>query len=68
MKPIQITGAKQFINKLTANKLTDKQSNRAIAYLRAKNQAFYDNWSKEHCIMIDSLNKSIVMDALKSAF
>lgn len=68
MKPIQITGAKQFINKLTANKLTDKQSNRAIAYLRATNQAFYDNWSKEHCIMIDSLNKSIVMDALKSAF
>lgn len=68
MKLIQITGAKQFINKLTANKLTDKQSNRAIVYLRAKGQAFYDNWSKEHCIMIDSLNKSIVMDAIKSAF
>lgn len=62
---IQITGAKQFINKLTANKLTDKQSNRAVAYLRANGQAFYDNWSKEHCIIIDKLDKSIVLQSLR---
>ena len=62
---IQIVGAKQFINKLTANKLTDKQSNRAVAYLRAKGQAFYDNWSKEHCIIIDKLDKGIVLQSLR---
>ena len=68
MKTIQITGAKQFLNKLTANRLTDKQTNRAVAYLRAKGQAFYDDWSREHCLIIDSLNKSIVIESLKRAF
>jgi hypothetical protein len=68
MKTIQITGAKHFLNKLTANRLTDKQTNRAVAYLRAKGQAFYDDWSREHCLIIDSLNKSIVIESLKRAF
>jgi hypothetical protein len=67
MKTIQITGTKQFLNKLTANKLTDKQTNRAAAYLRAKGQTFYDDWSKDHCLIINSLNKSIVIESLKRA-
>lgn len=65
MALIQITGAKQFINKLTANKLTERQTNRAVAYLRANGQAFYDNWSKDHCIIIDKLDKAIVLQSLR---
>lgn len=67
MTTIQLAGTKDFINKLTANKLNEIQLNRASAYLRAKGISFYDSWSKEHCLILDDLNdnKSTIIDALK---
>lgn len=68
MKALPIIGCTQFLVKLTGNKLTAKQIVRATAYLRAKRIAFYDNWSKEHCMLVDTLNdnKPIVLDALRA--
>lgn len=67
MALIQITGAVEFINKLTANKLNERQSIRVSAYLRAKGICFYDSWSQEHCLIVSDLdkNRNTIIDALK---
>jgi hypothetical protein len=63
---IQIISGNKFINRLTANQLTASKLNKVLAYLRAKKVLFYDNWSKEHCLILDSLqdNKRIIIEAL----
>ena len=65
---IQIVSTKGFINRLTGGKLTEKQTNRASAYLRAKGLSFYDDWEREHCFILDNMQKSVMIDALKKAF
>jgi hypothetical protein len=48
---IQIISGNKFINRLTANQLTASKLNKVLAYLRANKVLFYDNWSKEHCLI-----------------
>ena len=69
MALLQLIGANQFLVKLTGAKLSNRQINKATAYLRAKGIVFYDNWSKEHCLILDHANdnKLIVIAALKQA-
>lgn len=70
MALIHIVSAKEFIKRLSLGLLNEAQTIRATAYLRAKGHVFYDNWSKEHCIIHDNLMfiKSDVLKALKIAF
>lgn len=67
LSTIQITNAKVFLNDLTGYRLNDLQLVRSIAYLRAKGVVFYDNWSREHCLLVADLDKHkpTVIEALK---
>ena len=69
MALIKIVSAKEFINNISMGKLSESQLNRALAYIRAKRIAFYDTWSKEHCLLQDELltNKVVIIEALKQA-
>lgn len=66
-KALPIVGTEQFLQKLTGGRLSTYQVNRAGAYLRAKGISFYDDWSREHCMLMDKLNenKLIVIEALR---
>lgn len=63
----QIVGTTHFINKLTGGKLTEKQLNRAAAYLKKEGICFYDTFSREHCSILDTLacSKTTVINALR---
>lgn len=67
MALIQTVSAHTFINRLTANKLNEKQVNRAVAFLKAKKIAFRDEWDGKYCLIQSELlqNKTLVIEALK---
>jgi hypothetical protein len=69
MALLQLIGANMFLKRLTGAQLSKRQINKATAYLRAKGIVFYDNWSKEHCLILDHANdnKPVVIESLKKA-
>lgn len=69
MSTLKLIGSAHFIGRLTGNRLSTSQLNRVTAYLRAKKVVLYDEWSREHCMILDNaqINKPIVIEALKVA-
>lgn len=68
MANIHVIDTAEFLQRLTGNKLSQKQTASAAAYLRAKGLCFYDNWSKSHVSILAYFTneaKNTVIEALK---